>query len=141
MRPEELQAILNAHPYVRVERPPQLWAPDVDDERFIRLLGEMIAAALVRNGGDLSEITLNVSNVTVEPEAAGSIPEGEFVALTIRSSGDWQPEVTWLPRTAGELPLVNTEIEAAAVAGRAAYGYSRVLPGGAGSVTVFFSRV
>ena len=48
----------------------------------------MIAAGLVRNGQELGEITLNVSNVTVEAAAAGPMPAGDFVAVTIRSGGD-----------------------------------------------------
>ena len=58
-----LEPILVAHSYLTVERPPTLWALDADDEeRLIRLLGEMIAAGLVRNGGDLPSIVLNVAN-------------------------------------------------------------------------------
>lgn len=72
MLASELEGILNAHAFLRVERPPVLWETDVDLEAFIRALGEMIAAGLVRNGQELSGITLNVSNVTVEPEAAAS---------------------------------------------------------------------
>jgi hypothetical protein len=91
VRVSELDGILNAHAFLRVERPPELWATSVELEPFIRLLGEMIAAALVRNGHKLEEITLNVSNVVVEPEAAGPAPEGDHVAVTIRSRGDWGP--------------------------------------------------
>jgi hypothetical protein len=92
MLASELEGILNADAFLMVERPPVLWETDVDLEAFIRALGEMIAAGLVRNGQELSEITLNVSNVTVEPEAAGPMPAGDFVAVTIRSRGDWSPE-------------------------------------------------
>src|SRR6266545_960308 len=68
MLASELEGILNAHAFLRVERPPVLWETDVDLEAFIRALGEMIAAGLVRNGQELSEITLNVSNVTAAPD-------------------------------------------------------------------------
>jgi hypothetical protein len=61
-------------------------------EPFVRLLSEMIVAALARNGNRLEEIALNVSNVVVEPAAARPAPEGDYVALTIRSRGDWGPK-------------------------------------------------
>jgi len=55
-----LDALLRAHGFMRVERPPQLWEADTDDERFIPLLGEMIAVSLAR-GAKLEELTLNVA--------------------------------------------------------------------------------
>jgi hypothetical protein len=140
MRPTRLGPILDAHPYVQVERPPLLWDADVDDEAFIRLLGEMISAGLVRNGGVLEDVTLNVSNVTVDPDVADSIPHGDHVAVTIRARGDWSPEVTWRPAHPGDDPLVGVDLQKAAAAAGATYGYSRVLGGGEGSVTVFFPR-
>lgn len=90
MRPSELDGILNAHAFLRVERPPELWATTVELEPFIRLLGEMIAAALVQNGQVLEEITLNVSNIVIEPAAAGPAPNGDYMAVTIRSIGATQ---------------------------------------------------
>jgi hypothetical protein len=36
-----LDALLRAHGFMRVERPPRLWEADTDDERFIPLLGEV----------------------------------------------------------------------------------------------------
>jgi hypothetical protein len=77
VRASELDGILNAHALLRVERPPELCATTVELEPFIRLLGEMIAAALVRNGHKLEEVTLNVSNVAytrVLAEVEGSTP-------------------------------------------------------------------
>jgi hypothetical protein len=50
VRASELDGILNAHAFLQVERPPELWAATAELESFIRLLAEMIAAALVRNG-------------------------------------------------------------------------------------------
>jgi hypothetical protein len=136
----DLHAILVAHPYLRVERPPLLWEPDADDESFVRLLGEMIAAGLVRNGGELASVTLNVSNVTVAPDAADPLPAGDFVAITIKSSGDWSPELARRPTATGHPPLVNADLEAAALRAEATYAYTRMLGPDEGSVTVFFTR-
>ncbi len=136
----ELEALLIAHLYVRVERPPVLWGVSADLEAFVRCLGEMIAAGLARNGGRLGEVTLNVSNVTVETRVAEPIPAGDFVALTIRAQGDWSPEAAWDPRAPGAPPLLNSDLGAAAAKAGAAYGYSRILGDGGGSVTLLFER-
>jgi hypothetical protein len=138
VRADELAGVLNAHAFLRVERPPELWAPRAELEPFVRLLGELIAAALARNGGQLSEVTLNVANVVAEPAAAGAVPAGEFVAVTARGRGDWSPQVTWRP--SADAQLVGPDLDAAAAAAGAVYGYSRVLAAGEGSVTVFFAR-
>jgi hypothetical protein len=42
----DLDALLNAHAFMRVERPPLLWEVDVDDEPFIRTLGEMRSSSV-----------------------------------------------------------------------------------------------
>jgi hypothetical protein len=76
---------------------PSSGTPEADVEPFVRLLGEMISATLARNGQELAEVTLNVSNVTVAPGAAGPVPDGDFVAITIHSAGDWTPETSWRP--------------------------------------------
>jgi hypothetical protein len=115
-----------------VERPPEVWAPASALEPFIRLLGELIAAGLARNGNELAGLTLNVSNVTVEPDAAGTIPAGDFVAVTVRGAGDWEPEVSW-PR---EGAFLTPDIAAAASDARAAYGYTRLIGESEGSITV-----
>ena len=135
MTAAELEALLASHAFLRVERPPELWAPASGLEAFIRLLGELIAAGLVRNGRQLGALTLNVANVTVPPEAADPIPAGDFVAVTIRGAGDWVPEATW----PGDGAFVSPELPAAAAAAGAAYGYSRVLTDG-GSVTMLLPR-
>jgi hypothetical protein len=135
----ELRSILNAHGFLRVERPPAPWSPAAETEPFIRLLGEMIAAALVRNGGLLSEVTLNVANVTVEPATGSAVPAGDFVAISIGSSGRWLPETTW-PADPAAGPLVNADLDTAAHRAGAAYGYVRSLGDDNGSVTVFFRR-
>jgi hypothetical protein len=135
----ELEGLLRAHSFLKVERPPELWEPDVELEPFIRLLGEMIAAGLVRNGQELGEITLNVSNVVVDESAAGPMPTGAFVALTIRSAGDWNPETTWDPVTEHDGSLVSHDLENALNVASASWAYTREL-GDEGSVTVLFPR-
>ena len=137
MRASELDGILNAHAFLRVERPPELWTTTVELEPFIRLLGELIAAALVRNGHKLAEITLNVSNVVVEPAAAGPAPEGDYVAITIRSPGDWGPEASWAPGE--ETTMVSADVTAALTSAGASHAYTRVLADGEGSITAFFA--
>jgi hypothetical protein len=136
----ELEALLTAHAYLRVERPPALWTTGVDLEAFLPLLGEMIAAGLVRNGQALGEITLNVSNVSVEPDDESHVPPGDFVAFTIRSRGDWAPEATWSPGATTPTPFVSADLAAAAARAGAAYGYTRTLALDQGSVTVFLPR-
>jgi len=140
MQSAELEALLRAHSYLRMERSPVLWAVSTEVEAFGRCLGEMIAAGLARNGGRLGEVTLNVSNVTVEPGVAEPIPAGDFVAFTIRTLGNWSPEATWSPREVGAPLLVNSDLSVAAAKAGAAYGYSRNFGNGGGSVTVFFER-
>ena len=54
----KLDALLRAHGFMKVERPPEIWEADTEDTRFVPLLGEMIAAALA-GGGELAELTLN----------------------------------------------------------------------------------
>ena len=139
MRASELDGILNAHAFLRVERPPKLRSTTVELEPFVRLLGEVIVAALARNGQKLEEITLNVSNVVVDAEAAGPSPEGEYVAVTIRSRGDWSPETAWTP--GAETTLISADLTAALASARASYAYTRRLAGAAGSITVFFEAV
>ena len=60
-----LDALLRAHAYIKVERPPEIWEAETEDVRFVPLLGEMIAAAL-SGGAELGQLTLNASNVVVE---------------------------------------------------------------------------
>jgi hypothetical protein len=136
VRASELDGILNAHAFLRVERPPELRSITAELETFIRLLGEMIAAALVCNGHRLEEITLNVSKVVVEPEAVGPAPEGEYVAITIRSGGDWGPEAVWVPEE--ETTVISPDVTGALTSAGASYAYTRVLADGEGSLTAFF---
>jgi hypothetical protein len=135
----ELDAILRANEFVRVERPPSLWEADTDEVGVIRLIGEMIAAGLGR-GNDLGDLVLNASNVTIEPgsEPTG-VAAGDYVALSVRGGGDWGPEWTWRP---GETTSnkVFCHVEAEATGARAVWAYSRTLEG-EGSVTVFIRRL
>jgi hypothetical protein len=85
----DLEALLNAHAYMRVERPPLLWEVDVLDEPFIRLLGELIVVGLLHHDV-LGELTLNASNVTVEGEPPEGVSLGDYVAITIAGPGEWE---------------------------------------------------
>lgn len=59
-------AVLTAHEYIHLERPPLLWDIGADDHQaFFRLLGEMIARVLTR-GNELGDLTLNAGNVTID---------------------------------------------------------------------------
>lgn len=136
-----LDALLRAHGFMRVERPPQLWEADTDDERFIPLLGEMIAASLSR-GGKLEELTLNASNVTVAPpdhgdESAGP-PAGDYVAVTVRGRVAWDAEAVWEPGRPWKQPWLDDLTGRLAPAG-VRYAYIRKLLDG-GSITVFLAR-
>jgi len=134
----DLEAPLRAQGSMKVERPPTMWEADTEVEPFLALLGELIAFGLGR-GNELAELTLNVSNVVVEPdEEGGSIPEGEFVGITVRGAGSWDDDV-WLPGT--ELTTASLrDITVAAGAAGAAYAYERNL-GPEGSITVFLPRL
>ena len=134
----DLEALLRAHGFMRVERPPELGEVDTDDEPFLRMLGEMIAAGLGR-GNELAELTLNVSNVTVEPDDEdGSIPQGDYVAVTVRGAGTWEDDLwrTGQGRTRGLLSNIGPAADAAG----AVHAYARDL-GGGGSVTAFLPRL
>jgi hypothetical protein len=123
---------------MRTECPPAPWSPAAEEQPFFRLLGELVAAGLARNGNEPSELTLNVSNVVVDQAAADPWPAGEFVAITVSGAGDWSPERTWPAEQAGG-PFVGADLEAALQATGAAWAYSRALEG-RGSVTVFLRR-
>ncbi|MGH9008776.1 MAG: hypothetical protein ACRDYF_02900 [Acidimicrobiia bacterium] len=141
----DLGPLLNAHAYLRVERPPRLWEADIDDVALVRVLGEMIAAALAR-GTALGEIVLRVNNVTVEPpdnqcsDTPGEPRAGDYVALTIvGGEGDWRPELSWRPGAASGLRLLNADLVSAATAAGIPFAYTRST-GAGGSVTVFLPR-
>ena len=147
----DLGPLLNAHGYLRVERPPEVWAAAVDDVALVRVLGEMIAAALGR-GAELGEVVLRVNNVTVgaedpsdhDSEGEGGDPSdgpapGDYVALSILGRGDWHPEVLWGPEAGGGAVLVNSHLDEAAKAAGIPFAYTRS-EGDGGSVTVFLRR-
>jgi hypothetical protein len=137
----DLEAHLRSHAFMKVERPPLMWSPDTEDEPFLLMLGEMIALGLGR-GTELADLTLNVSNVTVDPDEEDdegeSIPEGDYVAVTVRGAGVWEDDL-WRAGQGGTTGLLGNVGPAAGVAG-AAYVYSRNL-GPEGSVTALLPRL
>jgi len=139
----DLGPLLNAHAYLRVERPPALWDADVDDVALVRALGEMIVAALIR-GTNLGDIVLRANNVTVEPdpdaEAPGVPAPADYVALSIIGAGDWSPEMHWRLAGPNTPILVSLDLDAAARAAGIPYAYTRS-EGEGGSVTVFLPRL
>src|SRR5688500_20207958 len=107
----KLDALLVAHSFVRIERPPELWEAETDDERFLPLLSEMLAAPLSR-GAVLSDLTLNVSNVVVQRDAEQEDkpqwpPAGEYVAVTVSEPANHGAERPW-PVTGTQQALVRT---------------------------------
>ena len=127
----ELERLLRANSFLTIERPPQLWGLETTDlVSFVQVLGELIAAGLVRSGNELAVLTLNVSNVVDDNDA-------EYVALTILGPGDWGPEVRWAP---GHGVIIGQSLTAAATRAEAAQGYVRDLGERRGSVTLWFSR-
>jgi hypothetical protein len=133
----DLEALLRAHAFMKTERPPQLWNPDTGDEPFLRMLGEMIALGLGR-GTELADLTLSVSNVTIEPDDEGeSIPEGDYVAITVRGHGVWADDV-W--RAEGPTTGLLCNVGPAADTAGAVYAYVRNL-GSEGSVTALLPRL
>jgi hypothetical protein len=137
----DLDRPLRAQASLKVERPPTLWEAETEVEPFLALLGEMIALGLGR-GNELAELTLNVSNVVVEPDEddweVDRIPDGEYVAITVRGAGAWDDE-TW---RAGQGPTTGllSNVGPAADAAGAVYAYTRDLVV-EGSVTVFLPRL
>jgi len=136
----DLEALHRAHGFMRVEQPPLLWSPDTEDEPFLRMLGEMIALGLGR-GNELEDLTLNVSNVVVgadeEDDEVEWVPDGEYVAITVRGAGEWDDD-TW---RAGQGPTVGPlcNVGPAADAAGAVYAYTRDLVP-EGSVTTVLPR-
>src|SRR5881392_62308 len=92
----DIVPLLNAHAFLVVERPPEVWDVDGDDVPVVRMLGEMIAAALFC-GTPLERVVLRAANVVVEVGSATGPPGGAYVALSIMAPGDWAPEAHWRP--------------------------------------------
>lgn len=133
----DLDSLLNAHAFMRVERPPELWEVDVLDEPFIRMLGELIVVGLLHHDV-LGELTLNVSNVVVGDDGPGGVDPGDHVAVTIRGGGDWRRDVTWTPASAE--PLWSRDLDVAVRAADVSFAYLRRLGDDEGSITVFIRR-
>lgn len=136
----DLEAHLRSHAFMKVERPPLMWSPDTEDEPFLLMLGEMIALGLGR-GTELADLTLNVSNVTVdsdEDEEGESIPEGDYVAVTVRGAGVWEDDL-WRAGQGATTGLLGNVVAAADAAG-AVYAYTRNL-GSEGSVSALLPRL
>ncbi len=133
----DLEALLNAHAFMRVERPPALWEVDVDDEPFIRMLGEMIVIGLLHHDV-LAELTLNASNVTVQDDAPAGVAAGDYVAITIQGPGGWEPDMSWTP--ASTEPFWSPDLDAALRGASAAFAYRRRLSEDEGSITAFIPR-
>ena len=133
----DLDALLNAHAFMRVERPPSLWEVDVDDESFIRMLGEMIVVGLLHHDV-LGELTLNVSNVTVDDDGPDGVDAGDYVAISVSGAGEWEPDASWTPASAE--PFWSPDLDAAVRAASASFAYRRRLGDDEGSITVFIPR-
>jgi hypothetical protein len=134
--------ILTAHGFMRTQRPPLMWEADTDDERFIPLLGEMIAVGL-NAGNELAQLTLAVSNVTVEedddePEETPWVEPGDYVAVTVKGPGRWSDDV-WRSGDGPTLGMLVNVAPRADDAG-AVYAYTRDLDG-EGALTVFLRRL
>jgi hypothetical protein len=128
---DELAALLRAHGYLTVERPPQLWGLITTGlEPFVRALGESIAAGLLRNANDLGSLTLSVANVVDEERA-------EFVAVSVRGTGSWT-DAHWQPGS--DRILCGRDLTDAITAAGAVSGYTRSLGDGTGSVTMLYPR-
>jgi hypothetical protein len=133
----DLAPYLRAHAFVHVERPPLLWRVDTDEVPFLRVLGQMLAYGL-RGGRELAELTLNVSNVVVEPDAGEErLEPGEYVAITVRHPLPPEREVTWTPEEPDAAPFAEWAEDLRS--GRFVFGYTRVLADG-GSLTVWLRR-
>jgi hypothetical protein len=133
----DLEALLNAHAFMRVERPPELWEVDVDDDAFIRMLGELIVVGLLHHDV-LADLTLNASNVTVDDGPDG-VTSGDYVAITVAGPGAWERDATWTPTSAQ--PLWSLDLDAAVRAASASFAYLRRRGSDSGSITVFIPRL
>jgi hypothetical protein len=133
----DLDALLTAHAFMRVERPPELWQVGVEDEPFIRMLGELIVVALLHHDV-LAEVTLNAANVTIGDDGPDGVAPGDYVAVTIHGPGVWERDMTWTP--ASTEPLWSVDLDAAVRAASVSFGYLRSSGREEGSITVFIPR-
>src|ERR671910_369937 len=92
----KLDSLLWERRPVAVQRPPELWSVDGDEEPFESLIRWLIDEGM--RYAPAGELALGVSNVTVsmgnEPDGVGA---GDFVAFGIRGSGSWGPDLIWTP--------------------------------------------
>jgi hypothetical protein len=134
----ELDALLRAHEFMRVERPPLLWETDAELEPLIRMLGEMLALGL-RHNNDLAELTLNASNVTLEPDGPDGVVPGDYVGLTVSGPGSTWEDLTWRPGSPStsfdQFGDLGRTLEGAG----ARFAYTRRLQDG-GAITVWLPR-
>ena len=133
----DLDALLKSHAFMRVERPPELWQVDVDDEPFIRMLGEMIVVGLLHHDV-LAELTLNASNITVGDDGPEDVAPGDYVAVTVRGPGAWERDQAWTPSSSE--PLWSAGLDDAIRAASASFAYLRRPDPDEGSITVFIPR-
>jgi hypothetical protein len=127
---------------LKVERPPEIWEVLGDEGRVAELLEAMIRAATT-SGASLDELTLNVSNVVVEPpdddEPMTAPRPGEYVALTITAPSDLGPDGTWQPGAGAPTGVLNGLVGQCQAAG-VLFAYVRRIPG-RGSLTVFLPHL
>jgi hypothetical protein len=97
-------------------------------------------AHLGADGGVLARVTIGLAHVVIEPDVAGPMPAGEFLAVTARGEGEWGPEVSRVPDASSRPGMVSADLEGAAAAAGARWGYTRVLGANRGSVTLLFTR-
>ncbi len=140
----QLHPLLNAHGFMRIERPPLLWDVDTEDMLFVPLLGEIVAASLTK-GTPVGELTLNASNVVVEPflDSCGETPTalpGEYVAITVSGISDFGPDATWTRAAPAPSNDLLRRLSSALVLVRAGFAYVR-RTGDRGSFTVFLPRL
>jgi hypothetical protein len=133
----DLEALLKAHAFMHVERPPLLWEVDVLDEPFIRMLGELIVVGLLHHDV-LGDLTLNASNVSVEGEPPEGVAAGDYVAITVLAPGDWERDAAWTPDATE--PLWSDDVDAALRAASVSFAYLRRLGRDGGSITVWIPR-
>jgi hypothetical protein len=136
-RPIDLDPLLRAHAFMRVERTPELWKVDVLDEPFVRMLGELIVVGL-RHHDVLGELTLNASNVSVEGDPPDGVAPGDYVAITVGGPGAWERDASWTP--ASTEPLWSRDLDLAMRAAPVSFAYLRTLGADGGSITVWVPR-
>jgi hypothetical protein len=134
---DELGNLLRANSFLQTQRPPLLWDLETTGlEAFVRVMGELIAAGLARNGSDLVGLTLAMANVHVDDASSDPMPAGDHVAVSISGAGDWADAI-WSP---GDRRFVSLDLPAALDAAGAVHAYSRRLGDDTGSVTVLYPR-